>query len=352
MSEQRTEKPTSQRLKKARDKGQFPTAKEFVSAAQFLVLTIVATSWFGGWFESAKSGFRSALLLAFQQKLELADFIHMVRSLVAGTFLTLAPAAAILLGTTLAFQIGSTNMGVSFAKLAPDFKRFNPMARLKEIPRQNVPAVLQACALLAVVGYMIYGIALAHLPVFLMLPLASIPAGLSVVGGAFRQVLWRCTAVLVVIGLIEMFRHRWQYNNDLAMTKQEVRDEHRDQEGDPQIKGRIRRLRRDLLRRQMMKEIPQATAVIVNPTHYAVAIRYEAGGMSSPKVLAKGQNYMALRIRTIATEAGVPIIENPPLARALYQSVEVGHEIPPDFYRAVAEVLAYIYRMMGTRITG
>jgi flagellar biosynthetic protein FlhB len=136
------------------------------------------------------------------------------------------------------------------------------------------------------------------------------------------------------------------------MTKQEIRDEHKEQEGDPNIKGRIRRLRRDLLRRQMMKEIPAATAVIVNPTHYAVAIRYDAGGMASPKVVAKGRNYLALRIRRIAADHGVPIVENPPLARALYQSVEVGHEIPPDFYRAVAEVLAYIYRMMGTRVTG
>jgi flagellar biosynthesis protein FlhB len=352
VAEQRTEKPTSQRLRKAREKGQFPAAKEFVSGAQFLVLTIVATAWFAGWFESAKAGFRSALLLAFRDKLDASDFIYMVRSLVVGTFLPLVPAALILLGTTLAFQIGSTNMGVSFSKLTPDFKRFNPMSKLKEIPRQNVPAMLQACALLAVVGYMIYGITTDHLPVLLKLPMASLQAGLSVVGGAFEQVLWRCTAVLVVIGAVEMFRHRWLYNKDLAMTKQEVREEHRDQEGDPQIKGRIRRIRRDLLRRQMMKEVPLATAVIVNPTHYAVAIRYESGGMASPKVVAKGQNYLALRIRTVASEAGVPIIENAPLARALYQSVEVGHEIPSDFYRAVAEVLAYIYRRMGTRITG
>jgi flagellar biosynthetic protein FlhB len=352
MSQQRTEKPTQQRLKKAREKGQFPAAKEFVSAAQFLVITIVGTAWFAGWFESAKSGFRSALLLAFRQDANTTDFIQTVRSLIVGTFVPLAPAAAILLATTLAFQIGSTNMGVSFSKLSPSFNRLNPMSRLKEIPRQNLPAMLQACAVLGVVGYMVYGIAVDHLPALLMLPLASIQTGLSVVGTTFEQVLWRCTAVLVVVGAVEMFRHRWLYNKDLAMTKQEIREEHKEQEGDPHIKGRIRRLRRDLLRRQMMKEIPTATAVIVNPTHYAIAIRYEAGGMSSPKVVAKGRNYLALRIRQIAADHSVPVIENPPLARALYKSVEVGSEIPPDFYRAVAEVLAYIYRMMGTRVTG
>jgi flagellar biosynthetic protein FlhB len=226
------------------------------------------------------------------------------------------------------------------------------MSRLKEIPRQNLPAMLQALLLLAVIGYMVHAIAIEFLPVLLTLPMAGIHTGLSVVGAAFEKVLWRCTAVLVAIGVIEMFRHRWLYNKDLAMTKEEIRQEHKDQEGDPHIRARIRRLRRDLLRRQMMKEIPTATAVIVNPTHYAVAIRYDAAGMASPKVVAKGRNYLALRIRQIASDHGVPVVENPPLARALYGSVEVGHEIPPDFYRAVAEVLAYIYRIMGTRITG
>ena len=133
------------------------------------------------------------------------------------------------------------------------------------------------------------------------------------------------------------------------MSKQEIRDEMKESEGNPQIKGQIRRLRRELLRRRMMQDIPKATAVIVNPTHYAVAIRYEMDSMASPLVVAKGKNYLALRIRQKAIEHGVPIIENPPLARGLYTAAEVGQEIPAEFYRAVAEVLAYIYRLMGRR---
>jgi flagellar biosynthetic protein FlhB len=133
------------------------------------------------------------------------------------------------------------------------------------------------------------------------------------------------------------------------MTRQEIRDEHKENEGDPHIKARVRRLRRDLLRRRMMQEVPRATAVIVNPTHYAIAIRYDSGAMASPKVVAKGRNYVAQKIRQIANDNEVPIVENPPLARALYTAVEVGSEIPPDFYRAVAEILAYVYRIMGNR---
>jgi flagellar biosynthetic protein FlhB len=130
------------------------------------------------------------------------------------------------------------------------------------------------------------------------------------------------------------------------MTKMEIRDELKETEGNPQIKQRVRRIQRDLARRNMLKEIPNATAVIVNPTHFAVAIRYEMEGMTAPRVLAKGKNYLALRIRQIAIDHQVPIVENQPLAQALYQSADVGQEIPPHLYRAVAEVLAYIYKIM------
>jgi flagellar biosynthetic protein FlhB len=133
------------------------------------------------------------------------------------------------------------------------------------------------------------------------------------------------------------------------MSKQDLRDETKETEGNPQMKSRIRRIQRDLARRNMMKDISKATAVIVNPTHYAVAIRYDMEGMAAPLVLAKGRNYLARRIREIAMEHQVPIIENEPLAQALYKSAEVGQEIPAHLYRAVAEVLAYIFKLMHPR---
>jgi flagellar biosynthetic protein FlhB len=129
------------------------------------------------------------------------------------------------------------------------------------------------------------------------------------------------------------------------MSKQEIREEHKENEGNPQVKGRIRRIQRDLARRRMMQAVPTATAVVVNPTHYAVAMRYVMESMAAPVVVAKGRNYLALRIRERAREHGIPIVENPPLAQALYKSAEVGQEIPAHLYRAVAEILAYIYRL-------
>ena len=349
MSEQRTEKPTPQRLRKAREQGQFPAAKEFVGSLQFLVVVLIATAWMGDWFEASRRGFRSALLAAFRPDWTANELIRVARVSVAEAFLPLAPAAGLLLVSTLVLQIASTNMGISLSRLTPNFSRFKPLAALKQIPRQNIPSMFQACIVLLIAGYFVWSIGQEHLATLLMLPLASVQAGLGVLSTALSQVLWRTTAVLLIIGAVELLRHRWLYHKDLAMTKQEIRQEHRDQEGDPQIKARIRRIRRDLLRRRMMQEVPTATAVIVNPTHFAVAIRYDSGAMASPRVVAKGKNYLAARIKEKAVENDVPIVENPPLARALYKAVEVGSEIPPDFYRAVAEILAYVYRMMGRR---
>ena len=149
---------------------------------------------------------------------------------------------------------------------------------------------------------------------------------------------------------LDLFREQRKYNDRLRMSKQEIKDEHKRNEGDPQTKGRIRRLRRDLLRRQMMREVPKATAVVVNPVHFAVAIRYDSDSMACPVVVAKGKNWLALRIRQLAVENEVPVIENPPLARALYEAIEVGRAISPEFYKAIAEILAYVYRMMGRSV--
>jgi flagellar biosynthetic protein FlhB len=134
------------------------------------------------------------------------------------------------------------------------------------------------------------------------------------------------------------------------MSKHEIKEENKRNDGDPHVKQRIRRLRRELLRRRMMQQVPEATAVIVNPTHFAVAIRFDSETMASPIVVAKGKNWLALRIREVAVENEVPIVENPPLARALYGALDVGNAISPEFYKAIAEILAYVYRLMGRKL--
>lgn len=170
------------------------------------------------------------------------------------------------------------------------------------------------------------------------------------VGHVLMTLLWRAAGLFLLVGLVDLAWQRRRYTRQLRMSKQEIREELKEQEGNPQVKMRIRRIQRDLARRQMMKEISTATAVVVNPTHYAVALRYSIDSSAAPKLVAKGKNYLALRIRQRAIEHQIPIVENPPLARALYASVEVGQEIPAHLYRAVAEILAYIYKLMNGRL--
>jgi flagellar biosynthesis protein FlhB len=163
---------------------------------------------------------------------------------------------------------------------------------------------------------------------------------------------WKAGAVFLIFGAVDLFRQLKRHKQDLRMSKQEIKEEMKELEGNPQMKAKIRRIQRDRARRQMMKEVPTATAVIVNPTHYAVALKYDMEGMAAPRVVAKGKNYLALRIRQKAVENQVPLVENPPLAQALYKSVEVGQEIPAHLYRAVAEILAYIFKLMHGKLPG
>jgi flagellar biosynthetic protein FlhB len=181
--------------------------------------------------------------------------------------------------------------------------------------------------------------------------LRSVTAGAVHVAASIQALLWKAAFVFVVFGAVDLLRQKRRYQQDLKMSKQEIRDEFKEVEGSPLMKQRIRKLRRDMSRRRMMHAVPTATAVIVNPTHYAVALKYDMDTPGAPRVVAKGKNYLALRIRQKAIDNQVPLIENPPLAQALYKNVDVGQEIPAIFYRAVAEVLAYIFKLMNGRRT-
>jgi flagellar biosynthetic protein FlhB len=250
---------------------------------------------------------------------------------------------------SLGLQMGLTQMGLSVQKLMPDFKRLSPANKLKQFTRQNFPAAAQALILLPLAAYAVYAITSEHLANTLSLPLKPVQAGESDVFASLSSLLSRGAGFFFIYGCIDLFREKRSFTKDLKMTKQEIKDEHKEMDGNPQTKMRIRRIQRDLARKRMMQNVPKATAVIVNPTHYAVALRYEPESMVAPVIVAKGKNYLALRIRQIALDNQVPLIENPPLARGLYAAADIGQEIPPHLYKAVAEILAYIFRLMHRR---
>lgn len=343
--DQRTEAPTPQRIRKAREDGRFPSSREFVFAVQFLAWVALLNSA-GGWFPSAAASFRRALAAAFQKR-DTVDLAVLVRDAAwpAQTAAFVAAGAAIAALGLLA-HLGVTGFGFAPAKAAPDLQRLNPLQNLRELPRRNRDSLLAAILLLPLLLAALWWAVASRWDEFLRVPLMPLEEGAAVVGAAAGSLLWKGALILLAWGAADLLRQRRRYFADLRMTRQEVREEHRQSEGSPEVKARLRRLRRELLRRRMMSEVPKATAVIVNPTHYAVALRYDQKTMPAPRVVAKGKNWLALRIREKAREHRVPVVENPPLARALYQQVEVGQEIPAGLYRAVAEVLAYVYRLM------
>ena len=351
MAEQRNEKPTKRRLDKARKEGQFPSSREFLAGLQFLSFVILAG--FGGahFFERACELERYFLAAAFRVQLTPHEVVSIYRTTLGHVFMPLLWMGVCLSCVSLAGQLGSTRLGLAFEKLAPDLKRLSPLQKIKNLPPQNMASFFQALVFLPLIALAVYTIARDNLLAFAGLSQVGILPGLQVVAAAIKALLWKAAILFAFIGCLDFLRVYRRHNKSLKMSKQELRDEMKETEGNPQMKGRIRRIQRDLARRNMMKDISKATAVIVNPTHYAVAIRYEMDSMAAPMVLAKGRNYLARRIREIAMDHQIPIVENQPLAQALYKSAEVGQEIPAHLYRAVAEVLAYIFKLMNPRRT-
>ncbi len=350
--DQRTERATPRRIDKARREGQFPVSREFVGSVQFAVFVAMLGAWGAAWM--ARNNRLTAWLLrrAFTEDLKAGDVLALFHVVLREALGPLAAAGAALVLAGLAVHLATTKLGFSLKRLAPDARRFSPSARLRDQFRQNVSGFLKALVMLPLFVAAVWVTAEDQLAAYVALPLADVAAGASTVARSIQGLLWKATGGFLVLGAVDLVRQRRRYFQDLRMTKHEVREEAKELEGNPQMKGRVRRLQRELLRRRMIRQVPSATAVVVNPAHYAVALRYRMESMGAPVVVAKGKNYLARRIRELAVENHIPVVENAPLAQALYKAVEVGQEIPAQFYRAVAEILAYIHRLMRGRLPG
>jgi len=348
-SGEKTEKATPRRLLKARREGQLAFSRDFIGGMQFAVFVFLLAESGQTLLRTLMDATRILLRQAFRSDLDSSTLIVVLHQAFAQTLSPMAAASGILVATGLAFQLTTTGFSFSLHKLAPKSVNFDFFSKLRSAPQRGLTSAMQACALLVVLGTTIYWMVTHKAEQLLLVPLTSLESGIATMRALCMDVLWKAAAFFVLFGAIDLFRQKRRFARQMRMSKQEVRDELKETEGNPQIKVRIRRLQRDARRRRMMDELKTATAVVVNPTHYAIAIRYHHETMSAPVVVAKGKNYLALRIRARAVEYQIPLIENPPLAQALYKSVEVGQQIPAHLYRAVAEILAYIYRLMGAK---
>jgi flagellar biosynthetic protein FlhB len=255
----KTEQPTQRRVEKARREGNFPAAREFIAALQFLaflgLLKTGAAAWFAGFCATTRGIFN----LAFAPELTWRSLSAIAWQIAWRHMLPLAVAGMVLATLTLGLRLLTTRFGFSLKKLAPQLSRLNPAAKLKELPRQNLPALLQAVVLLPLFSWAVYAIARDKLDGLMALPRSTASAGALFLVSSLMDLAWKAAGLFLVFGSVDLFRQLRRYRQDLRMSKQEIREEMKDVEGNPQMKSRIRRLQRDRARRQMMKEVPNAT---------------------------------------------------------------------------------------------
>ena len=344
--QEKSEQPSGKRLADARSKGQVASTKElapiFVLFGGAGMITLWApTAWKHFQTNSQKWFEGIGTFQLTQESLQI-----FVSSTVENTFLPLLPFALIVGGLgVLALLLQTGPLWVETA-LQPKISKLNPMNGLKKIfALRGVVELLKSLLKVGLIAAIVYAIVNPKMKELTQLQSRSLGDAFSTIWDVSQQIILWVGFMMLVLAIGDFLYQRWQMTEDLKMTKQEAKDESKDVEGDPQIRSRRLSLQRERARQRMMQAVPKADVVITNPTHIAVALRYDANTMESPEVVAKGAGVLAENIKKIARHAGVPIIENRSLARGLYRLVKVGQEIPGDLYRAAAEVLAYVYRL-------
>ena len=352
--EGRTEEPTEHKIRKAREEGKVAKSQD-VSGSIVLLFTVVAL------LIVARHMFTSSLeMLAYFLTRSTEVDIVTDRTVLPAFYsyfirLTLPIAmvafAAAILGNVIqvGFLFTTKTITPDLSRIAPRFIRFFQRALFSTEALFNLGKSLAKVALIIVLGIVNVALRINEIVATLRAPLI---ASFSLVSEIAFNLLIQSAILLLALSVFDYFFQRRQHRESLKMTRQEVKEERRTFEGDPLIKGRMRQRMNELLRRNMLQNVPRADVVVTNPTHFAVAMEYDRLTMEAPTVIAKGQDNIALKIREIATEAGVPIVENKPLARALYSEVEIGDTIPQKFYEAVVIVLKQMYQMTGRAVGG
>ncbi|PKU26027.1 flagellar biosynthesis protein FlhB [Telmatospirillum siberiense] len=345
----KSEQPTGKRLSEARDKGDISQSQEVKTAAMLLAMAVFV------WLIAPLSMVRLRDYLArflgepHAIRVTTGEELSVVTSdLLANIGLAMVMPFAFLLLVGLTASVGQTGWVVSTEKLTPDISKLNPVAgfgRLFSV--HSLVELLKSVAKLVVVGVICYLVLRPRVSELDLLPSMEMAAILTYLHQLLVRLMMVVATVMVVIAVSDWFYQRHAYMQKLKMTKQEVKEENKQSEGDPLIKSRLRGLRMARARQRMMAAVPKADVVVTNPTHFACALKYDSETMNAPTLVAKGQDLVAFRIREIAKENNVPIVENPPLARALYATVDLDREVPPDHYKAVAEVISYVMRLKG-----
>ena len=351
---EKTEEPTGKKLNDARKEGQVAKSKEIANAFGILALFIILKVYVGTigtrFIESfhVVYGQIPELVKMYNGNLSVASLQVLLRSMMLRLLTIIAPVLLIGVMVAVICDIVQVKWRPTTKPIKPKFSKLSPVKGFARIFSPNsLVELLKSLLKLVVIGYVVYSYLKGRVGQIFLLYDITLNQAIGLIGEIAIDLGIRIALVYMLIAFLDYVYQKRKFKKDMKMTKQEVKDEYKNQEGDPQIKGKQKQKMREASMRRMMQQLPEADVVITNPTHYAVAIKYDAEKYDAPYVIAKGEDYLAQRIKDVAKENDIEIVENKPLARMLYANVEVGGLIPPELYQSVAEVLAFVYHLKG-----
>lgn len=351
---EKTEPATAKKLNDARKEGQVAKSKEVGNFLGLLSLFLVLKIWAGSMGLKLMSSFSTVYdripdLVELENGLIIPrDYASLINHYIVAMLGIMLPVLAI--GTLVAFvgDLVQVKWKPTSKPMQPKFSKMNPVKGLKKIISPNsLVELLKSFLKIGVIGYLVYTTLQDKLNMLMLLYDVPLLQAVLEIGELVIDLGLKISLLYIVIAAADFIYQKWKFKEDMKMSKQEVKEEFKNAEGDPLIKSKIRQKMMEASRRRMMQALPEADVVITNPTHFAVAIKYDPQEADAPLVLAKGEDYLAQKIKEKARECNVEIVENKPLARMLYANVEVGEQVPPELYQAVAEVLAFVYNLQG-----
>lgn len=351
---EKTEPASEKKLSDARKEGQVAKSREVANALGILALFLVLKFWVGtmgnqflGVFEDVYVAIPNAVV-QWNGFLPQKDLMVLSRDMVMDIVVIIAPTVLVAFVVAFLSDIIQVKWMVTAKPLMPKFSKISPISGFKRLFSVNaIVELIKSIAKIAIIGFVSYNYVKDKAEVLFILYDMPLMQAIALVGEMVTELGIQIAIIYMVLALADYIYQKVKFSRDMRMTKQELKEEYKQQEGDPQVKGRIRQKMREVSQRRMMQNLPQADVVITNPTHYAVAIKYDPEVADAPIVIAKGEDYLAQKIKAVAKEHQIEIVENKPLARMLYANVDVGGMVPPELYQAVAEVLAFVYHLKG-----
>ena len=347
-SAEKTEQPTPKRRQELREKGEVAKSRELPSVA-VLLSALIALSFFGSYmYSQIQLVMQGSLSLPITADLNITNFIIFVQEMTTHFILAISPLLAVVFITAILSNVMQIGFVLSGETIMPKLSKLDPIKGFGRLfSKQAFMELFKSLLKLVIVGAIAYYTIKGEMKKVPMLGQMQIESIWTYIFVTFFKIFIRCTLAMIFLVVIDYAFQRWEFENRIKMSKQELKDEFKKTEGDPLIKSRIRSIQMQMARRRMMQAVPEADVVVTNPMRLAVALKYDTAAMNAPKVLAKGAGKVAEKIRDLATRNNIPIMEQKELAQSLYKLVEIGQEIPPVLYQAVAEVLAYVYKLKG-----